>query len=117
MSRGLGDTVEKVTQATGIDKVVKAVVGEDCGCKERKDRLNKRFQYFSLFNDADKKLWEEVLAPQMYEGAHWDVGTQGIVQDLYERTFRFRFKKTKCGTCVMERMEHLKQAYEASCES
>lgn len=117
MSRGLGDTVEKVTQATGIDKVVKAVVGEDCGCEERKKRLNNRFQYFSLFNDADKKLWEEVLAPQMYDGAHWDVGTQGMVQDLYERTFRFRFKKTKCGPCVMERMEHLKQAYEASCES
>ena len=117
MSRGLGDTVEKVTQATGIDKVVKAVVGEDCGCAERKKKLNGLFPYYSLFSDADKKLWEETLAPQMYDGAHWNVGTQGIVQDLYERTFRFRFKKTKCGPCVMERMQHLKEVYEASCES
>ena len=38
-SQGLGDTVEKVLKATGITSVVKAIVGDDCGCKERKQRL------------------------------------------------------------------------------
>lgn len=40
-SRGLGDTIEKVTTATGIKKIVeKASKGKDCGCAERKNKLN-----------------------------------------------------------------------------
>ena len=42
-SRGLGDTIEKITTITGIKKVVEAIseaTGEDCGCEERKKRLN-----------------------------------------------------------------------------
>ena len=44
-SRGLGDTIEKVTQATGIDKAVKFIAGDDCGCDQRKEKLNKLFAY------------------------------------------------------------------------
>ena len=44
-SKGLGDTVEKFTEATGIKKIVKAVAGESCGCDERKATLNKLFSY------------------------------------------------------------------------
>jgi hypothetical protein len=44
-STGLGDTLAKITKATGIDKLVKFVAGEDCGCEERKEKLNKLFPY------------------------------------------------------------------------
>tara|TARA_R110000751_G_scaffold285273_1_gene389564 strand:- start:547 stop:726 length:180 start_codon:yes stop_codon:yes gene_type:complete len=47
-SRGLGDTIEKFTQATGIKKVVDTVAkatGKDCGCNKRKDTLNRAFPY------------------------------------------------------------------------
>jgi hypothetical protein len=47
-SKGLGDTIEKITKATGIKKVVEKVskaVGKDCGCDERKDTLNRLFPY------------------------------------------------------------------------
>ena len=44
-SKGLGDSIEKVTKATGIDKAVKFIAGEDCGCQERKEFLNKLFPY------------------------------------------------------------------------
>ena len=48
-SKGLGDTVEKFTKATGIKKAVdvvsKAMDKKDCGCKGRKDKLNKMFPY------------------------------------------------------------------------
>ena len=43
-SRGLGDTVEKVTKATGIKKAVEKVF-PDCGCQKRKEWLNKTFPY------------------------------------------------------------------------
>lgn len=44
-ARGLGDTIEQITEATGIKKVVEAVFGEDCGCDARKEKLNRLFPY------------------------------------------------------------------------
>tara|TARA_R100000541_G_scaffold38201_1_gene46029 strand:- start:154 stop:342 length:189 start_codon:yes stop_codon:yes gene_type:complete len=47
-SRGLGDSIEKFTQATGIKKVVDTVANAtntDCGCKNRRDSLNRMFPY------------------------------------------------------------------------
>ncbi len=47
-SKGLGDSIEKFTKATGIKKVVDKVsetTGKDCGCKKRKKALNKLFPY------------------------------------------------------------------------
>ena len=42
-SKGLGDSIEKALKATGIDKVAKKVLGDDCGCEERKKKLNQMF--------------------------------------------------------------------------
>jgi hypothetical protein len=44
-SKGLGDTIAKITKATGIETVVKKVAGEDCGCKKRQEKLNIMFPY------------------------------------------------------------------------
>jgi len=47
-SKGLGDSIEKFTKATGIKKVVDTVakaVGKDCGCGARKKSMNKTFPY------------------------------------------------------------------------
>lgn len=48
-SKGLGDSIQKLTKATGVDKVVKKVataVGvKDCGCNNRRDSLNRLFPY------------------------------------------------------------------------
>lgn len=44
-SKGLGDTIKKITDATGITRVVHAVAGEDCGCDERQDLLNQLVPY------------------------------------------------------------------------
>jgi len=44
-SKGLGDTIEKITEVTGIKKVVEKVVGKDCGCNKRKEKLNKILPY------------------------------------------------------------------------
>lgn len=44
-SKGLGDTVEKFTTATGIKKVAEKVSKGDCGCNKRRDTLNRIFPY------------------------------------------------------------------------
>jgi len=43
-SKGVGDTIEKITEATGIKKVVD-MLPSDCGCKKRKEYLNRVFPY------------------------------------------------------------------------
>lgn len=43
-SKGLGDTVDKITTATGLKKLVK-MVSEDCGCEQRRQKLNEKFPY------------------------------------------------------------------------
>lgn len=44
-SKGLGDTVAKVTAATGIQSLVKKVTKGDCGCSGRRKKLNDLFPY------------------------------------------------------------------------
>ena len=47
-SKGLGDTIAKITKATGIKKVVDKVAkaaGKDCNCGKRQDTLNRLFPY------------------------------------------------------------------------
>jgi len=57
-SRGLGDTIEKFTTATGIRAVVDSVsekTGIDCGCKRKKDLLNRTVPY-----GASGSTWAEL---------------------------------------------------------
>ena len=48
-SKGLGDTIAKITSATRLDKLAEKIAeiagAEDCGCKKRQDKLNKMFPY------------------------------------------------------------------------
>ena len=48
-SKGLGDSIEKITRLTGIKSLaqmgVKAIGKKDCGCNKRKEALNKVFPY------------------------------------------------------------------------
>jgi hypothetical protein len=47
-SKGLGDTIEKITKATGVKAVVdkiSEVTKKPCGCGQRKDSLNRMFPY------------------------------------------------------------------------
>ncbi len=51
-SKGLGDTVGKITEFTGIKKLAElaaeAMGYEDCGCNKRRNWLNKQFPYKKL---------------------------------------------------------------------
>ena len=48
-SKGVGDTIAKITNITGLDKVADAVAKmagkEDCGCNRRRQTMNELFPY------------------------------------------------------------------------
>ena len=49
LSRGLGDSIARFTRSTGISNLAqmgaRALGKKDCGCKKRRDTLNKFFPY------------------------------------------------------------------------
>ena len=48
-SKGLGDSVEKITKATGLKTLTQLMTQsmgkKDCGCNKRRNWLNKQFPY------------------------------------------------------------------------
>ena len=51
-SKGLGDSIEKITKTTGIKSLTQVLArngilgkNKDCGCNKRKEALNKAFPY------------------------------------------------------------------------
>jgi len=106
-STGLGDTVEKITEATGIKKAVKFIAGEDCGCDERKSTLNKLFPYKKpeCLTEDEYKYLEEVFKI----GSNTIPSAQQMkMNKIYNRVFHQNKKTTSCGRCFMSTYNELK---------
>jgi len=107
-SEGLGDTIEKITEATGIKKAVKFIAGKDCGCGRRKEKLNELFPYKKpecLTEDEYNYLVEEMrvaknVIPQL---------TQVKMLKIYNRVFHDKKKPSSCGPCFLEPYNALKK--------
>ena len=122
-SEGLGDTVEKITKATGIKAVVDAfadATGIDCGCDARKEKLNKLFPYkrvevLCLERDEYQTLdqfFEEFNGNEIKE--HW----QKPLSQIHARVFQHKMY-IPCTCSPREWQGHIKdlrglyEAYEA----
>ena len=114
-SKGLGDTIAKITKATGIDKVAKKVLGDDCGCEERKQALNKMFPYAKVrqFTEDEMSIYESVL-PRI--GSTVKREAQAILVKLYNKVFNSNKKPSSCGSCVQQTVAQLAKVYVNSCK-
>tara|TARA_R100001594_G_scaffold1307_2_gene5518 strand:+ start:1614 stop:1970 length:357 start_codon:yes stop_codon:yes gene_type:complete len=114
-SKGLGDSVEKVLKATGIDKVAKKVLGDDCGCEERKNALNKLFPYKNVrqFTEDEMSIYESVLPRIKSTITRED---QAILVKLYNKVFNANKKPSSCGSCVKTTLAQLEKVYKNSCK-
>ena len=94
-SKGLGDTVEKITTATGIKKAVKWLAGEDCGCDQRKEKLNKMFRYKKpeCLNEDEFELIK--MAVDTKKNA-FTSQEQEQYKQIYERVFKVKVDCTPC---------------------
>tara|TARA_R100000781_G_C4065820_1_gene122748 strand:+ start:674 stop:1045 length:372 start_codon:yes stop_codon:yes gene_type:complete len=112
-SKGLGDSVEKVLKATGIDKVAKKILGDDCGCQERKEALNKIFPYARQFTKDEMSIYESVL-PRIKSTINGQ--DQATLVKLYNKVFNANKKTTSCGSCVQQTVAQLAKVYVNSCK-
>jgi len=109
-SKGLGDTVEKVLEVTGVSKVAKWILGEDCGCDKRKEKLNELFPYkkakcleqpeYEWLKEWFEKKTDKVLPSE-----------QKIILNIHSRVFGVRNEPTSCASCLMTRVRDLEQVY------
>ncbi len=98
-SKGLGDTVEKITKATGIKKVVKAVFGDDCGCDERKDRL-KSIMSYKVVNCLEEDEYDYITEFVSLTRNRVTMAEQRKLLDIYNRVFNQRKQMSNCPSCV-----------------
>ena len=112
-SKGLGDTIAKITKATSIDKVVKFIAGEDCGCDERQEKLNNLFTYFKpkCFTEDEynylSALYDKNLSLISYK-------IQEDLTVIYNRVFN-QNKKTdsSCPDCFRRTYKDLKKYFDS----
>jgi hypothetical protein len=107
-SKGLGDTVEKITKATGIKKVVKAVFGEDCGCNERKDRLNSIMSY-KVVNCLEEEEYNYIKDFIELKRSSVTMSEQRGLLTIYNRVFNQRKQMSNCPSCVRSIVNELKK--------
>lgn len=109
--KGVGDTLEKVFEATGISDVVKFIAGEDCGCAERKDRLNKLlpFRNPECFTE-EEYMWITDFFDR--KTSVIDRNIQKQLVDIYNRVFHKNQRLTSCGSCIRRVYEDLKRYYD-----
>jgi hypothetical protein len=107
-AKGLGDTVESVLKATGIDKVAKFILGEDCGCDERKAKLNALFPYKKPLCLTESeyewlKAWIDTKTNQVTPS------DQAQILVIYNRIFLQRNEPSNCSSCLKDMVDQLKQ--------
>tara|TARA_R110002012_G_scaffold310119_1_gene517634 strand:- start:110 stop:505 length:396 start_codon:yes stop_codon:yes gene_type:complete len=110
-SEGLGDTIEKFTEATGIKKVVKWIAGDDCGCEERKAKLNKLFKYTEpKCLQEDEHLWLDEWYTRRSETMK--PSEQRVMLGIYNRIFNAKQTPTQCSSCLREINNKMMKIYE-----
>ena len=109
---GLGDSIAKITKATGIDKVVKVVAGEDCGCDERKSKLNKLFSYKKLecISEEDYAYLNNFFS--VYKGKVNHHQKVRLIE-IYNFAFNQNQKTTtSCSPCISKVVKNLRKYLE-----
>jgi len=115
-SKGLGDTIEKVTKFTGLKAAVESIFGEDCGCSERKEKLNKLFPFGAHMSAEDRDLYNKHLI-NWKKGGKVTASQQHLAIDIWIRSTNKKKKFSNCTSCVRKFFEDLEKLYENSCDN
>lgn len=111
-SEGLGDTIEKITTATGIKAAVKWLAGDDCGCEARKEKLNQLFRYSQPKCLTEEEYnWLTTWYGRNLHSIRPDEQKQLIA--IYNRVFGLKQQMTGCSSCIADVNNRLKKVFEA----
>lgn len=106
--KGFGDTVAKITEVTGIKKLVKLIAGDDCGCDERKEILNRKFKYKNIncVSEEDYNYLNDFFALNTLKVTN----TQQVrLNKIHNHIFSTRKSTSSCVSCVIKTVENLRK--------
>ena len=112
--KGLGDTVEQITTATGIKAVVEAVskaTGIPCGCEGRKEVLNKLWSYRKP-NCLEQEDIEFLLPYFQFKKETLTPKEQWRIKDIYKAVFNEVIQDSNCASCWRDTLNDLRKVYE-----
>jgi tyrosine-protein phosphatase YwqE len=106
--KGVGDTVAKITKATGVDKLVKFIAGEDCGCDERQVKLNKLFTYkkINCISEDDYTYLSNFVDSKTNKTTS-EQRTRLI--SIHNNVFNTNQRNTSCKPCIIGIVNKLKK--------
>ena len=113
-AQGLGDTIEQITETTGIKAAVEMfskATGIDCGCEERKAKLNELFSYTRKVNcltESDYNVLTGLIDPKK---SSLTAEEQKQLSDIYFNVFNYRLQLSSCGSCWAGKVQELRQVY------
>ena len=108
--KGIGDVVETVLEKTGVAKVAKFILGEDCKCNERRDALNKiwPFKNIQCLEEDEYQFLHEWFAVKRFKITHAE---HDKIVSIYNRTFNTKSNVSNCVSCINEKLQELKKLY------
>jgi len=110
--KGLGDTIEKITTATGIKRAVEFIAGEDCGCDERKEKLNKVFTYKNV-KCVSEEDYDYLINFFNKRTNRVNIDDKVRLINIYNFVFnQNESNKTSCSSCVARIVRNLKKYLE-----
>ena len=119
--RGLGDVVEAFTKATGIKAIVDKVsdvLGVDCGCDERREKLNNLLprgrKQVRCMTDVEYAEYGEFMNTR--KSGRLEADEVKFLMSLYTKIYNRKWAKVRCTQCalkgrVKEAMSDLDRTY------
>ena len=110
-SKGVGDTVAKITKATGVDKLVKFIAGEDCGCDDRQVKLNKLFSYkkINCISEDDYTYLNDFINSNPRKATY---NQRVRLIKIHNNVFNTNQRDTSCEPCMIGIVKKLKKYLE-----
>ena len=112
---GLGDTIEQITEATGIKAAVELfskVTGIDCGCDERKIFLNNLWPYRRNVNCLKEE--EYLFLKILYDTKVNELTPkhQSTIKKIYFNVFNEKLDDSNCASCWRQILDDLRKVYD-----
>ena len=113
--KGLGDTIEAITEVTGIKTVVELfskATGIDCKCEERKEKLNNLISYRRNVNclKEDEYLFLKVLYDNKVN--QLTPKQQHTIKEIYLNVFNEKLDSSNCSSCWRTILSDLRKVYD-----
>lgn len=110
--KDVGDTIDTITEKTGVKKIVKWIAGEDCGCDKRRQKLNfwKYKTAKCLTEDEYNYLKKFFVRERKTQVTHTE---QVVIINIYNRVFDEAQEVSNCGPCVHKIESDLRKVFSA----